>query len=231
VASEVDVFNLALTFLNLSDVVHSKNDNSAAAVKCSQFYSQARKKVLESAQWDFGVKMPALALLLDQATLQANQVIYPGWRYVYQRPVDCLRMLAITTQYGTRVNPFPSYWWNIVMGPAASAWGPWLPPWLEALDQVSSVPGQQQVILTDQPTAYGVYVTDVTNVNVWSHKLREAVAWNLAVYIAGPLSASETAKSEAVKMSELSITSALQLGLNERQRDPYPDSPAITCRN
>lgn len=231
-ASEVDIFNLALTFLDLSDVVHSPNDQSNAAAKCKQFYDYARQKVLETAMWDFAIKMPALALVLDQTTLPVSTPpYYPGWRYVYRRPVDCLRLLAVTTQYGVRVNPFPAYWWNMAQGPTANTWGPWRPPFTEALDQISVPVNQAIDILTDQSQAFSVYVADVTNVAIWSQSFREAVAWNLAVPIAGPLSANEEAKKLAVAMSKQSITGALALTLNEKQPDLYPDSPAITCRN
>jgi hypothetical protein len=231
-ASEVDVYNLALTLLDLSDVVHSPNDQSQAAAVCKRFYTFSRKKVLETAHWSFATKMPALALKLDQTTLPLTTPYpYPGWRYVYARPLDALRMLAVTTQYGLRVNPWPAYWWNMAMGPTANTWGPFRPPWDEVLDQIS-VPNNQAVdIVTDQSQAYGVYVADVTNVDVWSHTFRETVAWELATKIAGPLSANENAKKNAEQNARLSITTALALNLNEKQPDPYPDSPAITCRN
>ena len=74
-------------------------------------------------------------------------------------------------------------------------------------------------------------MADVQNVNLWSAGFKEAVAWQLAQYVAGPLSANQKAKEMAIKMTELSITSALELSLNEQQPDPYPDSPAITARN
>lgn len=230
-ASEVDIYNLALTFLDLSDVVHSPNDQNQAAVACRRFYTHARKKVFETAQWDFALKMPPLALVLDQSTLPATTVApYPGWRYVYRRPLDCLRMLAVTTPYGLRINPAPAFWWGQYPGPSAGSWGPWRPPFTEVLDQVNLPVNQSIDILTDQAGAYGVYVADVTNVDVWSHTFREAVAWNLAVPIAGPLSANESAKNKAEQMARLSITTALALTLNEKQPDPYPDSPAISCR-
>ena len=230
-ASEVDVYNLALTFLDLSDVVHTPNDQSQAAAACKRFYTHSRKKVLETAHWDFATKYPALALVLDQTTLPLIQpYYYPGWRYVYARPLDCLRMLAVTTQYGLRVNPWPAYWWNMAMGPTANTWGPFRPPYQEALDQINVPVNQSINVLTDQSQAFGVYVADVTNVDVWSHTFREAVAWELATKVAGPLSANENAKKNAEQQAKLSITAALALTLNERQNDPYPDSPAITCR-
>lgn len=232
-ASAVDVYNLALTYLDISQTVQSVNDQSPAAGACNRWYDWARKKVLERAHWDFATKTPALALVLDQNTLLQSQVIYPGWRYVYARPVDCFRLLAVTTAYGLRVNPFLAFWWRAgAMDCAAGSWGPFRPPFREVIDQVNtSNPNQSINILTDQDAAYCVYVTDVTNVGLWSASFMDAVAWQLAVPIAGPLSANQEAKKLAVRMVNESITSALSVSLNERQNDPYPDSPAITSRN
>lgn len=231
-ASQLDCYNLALGFLDLSQTVQSINDNSNAAGACNRWFDWARKRVLENAPWDFAVKMPALGLVLDQNTLPTNQIIYPGWRYVYARPADCLRFLGVTTQFGLRVNPFLAFWWRAgAMDCSAGSWGPFRPPYKQVIDQVNTPPNQSINILTDQDSAYGVYVTDVTNVGLWSQKFLEAVAWNLAVPISGPLSANQNAKKLARTESEASITRALQLVLNERQEDPYPDSPAITARN
>lgn len=231
-ASVTDVWNLALTSLDISQTVQSVNDQTPAAGACSRWYDWARQKVLERAHWDFATKTPALSLVLDQNTLIQSKVVYPGFRYVYARPLDCFRFLAVTTQYGLRVNPFLAFWWRAgAMDCSAGSWGPFRPPYREVIDQISTPVNQSINILTDQDSAYGVYVTDVQNVGLWSSSFMEAVAWQLAVPIAGPLSANQVAKERAIKMADLSITTALALSLNERQNDPYPDSPAITARN
>lgn len=226
-ASQVDVYNMALNFLDVSEVVRSVNDNSPVAGACNRWYDWARKKVLESAWWDFATKTPALGLLLDQSTVLQTAVVYPGWQYVYARPVDCFRFLAVTNYRGLRNNQYRAFWRS---PDSPIGWGPYRAPFQEALDQIATLPGQSLNILTDQPTAYGVYVTDVQNVGLWTSSFQEAVAWQLAVPIAGPVSANQNAKKLAVEMSQRSITTALAVGLNERQNDPYPESPAISCR-
>jgi hypothetical protein len=232
VASQLDVYNMALAFLDSSQTVKSLNDNSDAAGACNQFYPWARQYTLEKAPWGFASKMPAMQLILDQNTLPTNEIIYPGWRYVYQRPNDCLRFLSVTTQYGLRVNPFLAFWWRAgAMDCSAGSWGPFRPPWREVLDQVATPPGNAIDILTDQDSAYAVYVADVPNVALWTQSFLQAVAWRLAIPIAGPISANQMAKMNAVKQAEASLTQALQVALNEMQEDPYPDSPAITARN
>jgi hypothetical protein len=229
-ASKVDVWNLAATFLDISDTVQTENDNSPLAGTMRRYWDYARKRVLERCWWDFATKTVALSLLLDQSTLGLqSQYVFPGWRYIYQKPVDCLRGLAVTTQYGMRLNPYTRSWWYDMS--QAPQWGPYRPPWREALDMVNTPPGNSVDILTDQDSAWFVYVCDVTNVGLWTQSLCECVAWNLAKPAAGPLSANQNAKKLAVEMADKSITSAMMITLNEQQPDPYPDSPAITARN
>lgn len=231
-ASVVDVYNQALANLDFSQTVNSVNDASEAAGACNQHYQWARQYVLEKAPWDFAIKTPALSLILDQSTLTPNQLIYPGWRFVYSRPTDCFRFLSVTTQFGLRVNPFLAFWWRAgAMDCSAGSWGPFRPPYIQRLDQTQSPPGQSINILTDQDAAYGVYVTDVQNVNLWTMAFFSAVAWHLSMKISGPLSANQTARLNAEKMANLSISDAFALSINQSQPDPYPDSPAITARN
>jgi hypothetical protein len=229
-ASQIDVYNLALTKIDVSQTVSSVNDNTQAAGACNRYWDYARKYVLERAYWDFATKTAALALLLDQSTLsQQAQLVFPGWRYVYARPMDCLRALAVTTQYGMRLNPYTRSWWYDMS--QAPQWGPYRPPWRQTIDVLGSTPGEAIDILTDQDNAWLVYVTDVQNVNLWSQAFTDLVAWTLAVPIAGPLSANQVAKENAIKMQKAAFTEALMITLNEQQPDPYPDSPGITARN
>jgi hypothetical protein len=230
-ASLLDCYNLALTNLDLSVTVKSINDNSPAAGVCNRYYDFARKRVLEKAHWGFATKMAALALLLDQSTVTTQAaMVFPGFRYVYAKPTDCLRGLAVTTQYGIRLNPFTRSWWYDMS--QAPQWGPFRPPWREALDVINPAGAGNAVdILTDQDNAWFVYVTDATNVNLWTQAFMDCVAWHLSVRIAGPLSANQVAKQNAIKMAKESLTDALLIDLNEQQPDPYPDSPAITARN
>ena len=232
-ASQIDCYNLTLTFLDISDTVQSLNDNSPQARVLNRFWDYARIRVLEFCWWDFATKSTALALQLDQSTLSLqSQLVFPGWRYIYDVPADCLRPLVVTTQYGIRLNPFTRSWWYDMS--QAPQWGPYRPPWRKANNDgsnpnLTAAPGE--IILTDQDSAWLVYVQDVTNVALWSQAFFEAVAWNMAYPAAGPLSANQNAKKLARTESRDSMIRAMSLELNQSQPDPYPDSPAITARN
>jgi hypothetical protein len=226
----LDCWNLALSHLDVAQRVQSQTENSVQAGACNQFYDRARKLVLEQCYFSFSTKSAALALLLDQETLTAtSQIIYPGWRYIYSRPDDCLKAQAVTTQFGLRTYPWLSYWWQNSNSFGPALWGPYRPPWKEALDQIASPPGQTIDILTDQDQAWLVYTTDI-NIAVATETFLDCVAWQLSTLIGGPISANQKAKEMAQKMAPLSLSRALAQNLNEEQPDPYPDSPSIQCR-
>jgi len=228
-ATKLDVYNLALSYLDLSARVQSVTEQSAQAGYCRAMYDRARMLVLEQCYWSFSTIATALPLLLDQQTITiASDIVYPGWRYVYSRPVTCLKAQAVTTQYGLRAYPTLGYYW----GRAGSSvqWGRFRPPWIETLDQVNEPAGNAIDILTDQDNAWLVYTVDNQNVSIWPEVMIDCVAWQLAVLIAGPASANQDAKQMAIKMAGLSLSRALAQNLNEQQEDPYPESPSIQAR-
>lgn len=230
-SDQLGIYNLALSYLSLSQRVQNVNETTPAAGYCNTFYDPARKYVLEQCYWSFATKAVALALLSDQSVLAPSAIFYPGWRFIYQRPNDCLKAQAVTTYYGVRANPFLGYWWLAgSQGSVAGMWGPWRAPWLEALDQTNVNKGQSINILTDQDSAWLIYTTDVPNIAICPEVFADCVAWQLARRIAGPVSASEKAKLNAEKMGPLSLSTALAQNLNEQQPDPYPESPSIQAR-
>jgi hypothetical protein len=229
-ASQIDCWNLALSYLDLSQTIASVTDQTPQARYCNQFWDRARKIVLEQCYWTFATKAVALALLLDQSTLTSTaQIIYPGWRYVYSRPNDCLKAQSVTTQWGLRQYPYLSYFWT---NPSAVGqyWGPFRPPWTEMLDQITQPVGNSIDILTDQDSAWLVYTTDLPNLAIASETFVDCCAWQLATLIAGPASANQKAKEMVYKMAPLSLSRALAQNLNEQQPDPYPQSPSIQAR-
>lgn len=228
-ATNLDIWNLALSYLDLSQRVQSQTEQTAQAGYCRQFYDRARKLVLEQCYWSFATIATALPLLLDQQTITTpSQIVMPGWRYIYARPGACLKAQAVTTQYGLRQNPQMGWYWSR-MG-SQQQWGRFRPPWTEMLDQVQANPGNSIDILTDQDNAWLVYTVDNQNVSIWPEVMIDCVAWQLSTLIAGPASANQKAREVAIKMAKETLGRALAQNLNEQQEDPYPDSPSIQAR-
>lgn len=230
-SAQLDIYNLALSYLDLSQRVSSLTENTPQAGYCNTFYDPARKIALEQCYWSFATKSTALSLLQDQSILATSAIIYPGWRFIYGRPIDCLKAQAVTTYYGLRANPWLGYWWLAgSVGGSSSAFGPFRPPWKEALNQTASPKGMSIDILTDQDSAWLVYTTDPPNIAICPEVFADLVAWNLAVRISGPASANNKAKINAIKMADFALSRALAQNLNEEQPDQYPESPSIQAR-
>jgi hypothetical protein len=224
-ASYLDIYNLALSYLDFGQRVQSPTEKTPQLGFCNAFYDRARKLVLEQCYWTFATRATALTLLVDQSTLTPSAIFYPGWRFAYQKPITALKVQAVTTWYGLRDNPNYSYWW-CAPGCGPNFNGPYRPPWTEAI----SADGSALNILTDQDQAWCIYTIDPPNISILPEVFIDCVAWQLATLIAGPASANQKAKERALKMSELSLTRALAQNLNEQQPDPYPDSPSIAAR-
>ena len=231
-STQIDIYNRALSYLDLSQRVQSLTENTPTAGYCNTFWDPARKMILEQCYWSFATRAAALALLLDQGVLPQANVIYPGWRYNYAKPNEALKVQAVTTWYGIRANPYLSYWWlPVSQGTSIGMPGPFRPPWKEALDYTNTAnPGQSIDILTDQDGAWAIYTTDPPNIAVCTEVFADCVSWKLATMVSGPVSASAKAKENAIKMADLSLSRALAQNLNEEQPDPYPESPSTLSR-
>lgn len=231
-AQQVDFYNIALAALGTSQHVDTINEDSPTAGYCNRFWDRARKVVLEQCYWSFATKAAALALLLDQQTVASSSaIIFPGWRYIYRRPNDCLKAQAVTNIGGLRVRPWLGYWWNNpnVFG-GVPTFGPFRPPWAEMLDQVSNPQNQSMDIVTDECAAWLVYTTDPP-VMVYPETMVQCVSLHLAVLIAGPVSANGVQVKDCREEAQQSLTRALAVNLNEQQTDQYPDSPSIQARS
>ncbi len=104
-ASQVEIYNLALGSIGQSDTVASPTERSKAAQVCTRFWDLARDTVLAEFPWPFATRYEALASLPG---------IAPNWSYQYQYPNDCLRALYVFNE-GYR-NPPASLQPNFQMG-------------------------------------------------------------------------------------------------------------------
>ena len=85
-SSEVDICNLALSYLGDTANISSLDEGSVQAELCRRFYPMARDMLLEKHPWSFAVTREPLALLAERVG---------GWRYAYSAPNKMLQALAI----------------------------------------------------------------------------------------------------------------------------------------
>jgi len=223
--SEVDHANMALSNLGIAIGIQSFNDATAEAKACAFWYSKARDQLLKSAPWNFAYLAQVLAS--DGSNVPGTLFAYPGWRYAYQYPNDCLQAIAVTTVYGQRLGQY--YW--------ASYWGY---PYQAGLNAFPKIPFKvvqstavqgQKAILTDIPApAYLWYIQCVTNTALFDALFSDALSWLLAAKIGGPLRASVDKVQAANQMAQRACLSALAQCMNEAQQDPERVSPSISVR-
>lgn len=81
-ATQISIWNQALSHLGHGKEVAITTENSAEANACRRFYATVRDTVLSEFPWPFTTKIADLALVEEDPTDE--------WAYSYTYPVDCL---------------------------------------------------------------------------------------------------------------------------------------------
>lgn len=96
-ASEVEICNMALGLVGVSQTITSLDESSNEARQCKRFFAPDRDVVLRDFPWPFAKRYESLGLIAENPNDE--------WGYSYRYPSDCLRAIAIVT--GTRNDPNP----------------------------------------------------------------------------------------------------------------------------
>lgn len=218
-SSEVEICNLALAHLGDSATVASIDppEGSAQAEHCARWYPIARDSLLEMQEWGFATTRALLAELVNP---------FPQWRHAYARPSDCLKVLAVlpADASGDLANTIPgdSFFHGAVSALCTTYTSQ---PFITESDAATG----NQVILTDQAGALVRYTRLVTDTSKFSPLFRDALAWYLAGYLAGPVLKGETGinvgramKAEALALlSTAAVSSANQHDRQQVQAYPW----------
>lgn len=217
--ADVDICNMALSELSISIGVQSLNppDQSAQAKVCAFWYPKCRDQLLRSAPWNFAYTSIALA---------SDATVFPGWRYAYQYPNDCLQGIAVTTAAGQRLGSgfWSSYWWPYpVQGGGVGK--------IPFKVVVSTAVAGQKAILCDLPApAYLFYIQCVTNTAMFDPMFCDTLALEIAAKIGGPLRADAQKVQACAQGAAARRLEALAQTMNEGQQDMERVSPSISAR-
>ena len=85
-SSDIEICNLALSRVAVTQAIASFTERSKEAEQCRVFYSHLRELVLREFPWPFAESIVALASLGSPA---------PGWAFRYRYPADCLKIRNI----------------------------------------------------------------------------------------------------------------------------------------
>lgn len=89
-ASQVDIYNLALSHLGLEQIA-SISDTSPSGNACNLFYEPSRDDTFRGARWAFATVTVSL-------TADAASITSPEWTYIYDYPSTCACMWAVFSE-------------------------------------------------------------------------------------------------------------------------------------
>ena len=196
-------------------------DGSVEANVISTLYDPVRQGVLRAVQWDFARKQSFLTQL--KSSQDTNSTCPQPWQYEYSYPSDCLRMRFLQpnlTNTATTSNTIPS-------GNYIAA------PWPVAREQrfiiANDVPygstAPVRVVLTNLPTAIGVYTLNVTDPNMFDANFVDAFVHVLASRLVLNLNGDKQMSAQLMKTAEEYLATAMKSDGDEgpRQQDTTPD--------
>lgn len=95
-ASQIDIFNMALSNIGATATVQDLNERSAERIICTRFYDTTRDALLayKSCPWSFAIKIEPLADIGEPPE---------PWAYRYALPNDCITALHIAQAIGNNL--------------------------------------------------------------------------------------------------------------------------------
>lgn len=219
--SEVEIYNLALGHIGITETVSSLTERSKARETCARFYDQARDYVLRDFPWPFAYRAVQLA--------EVSGASFPGWTYVYRYPTDCLQARQITNSAGTRLR-----WYGSVSNPAIRATADgyqsfnWFPPRIPF--QISS-DDEGRLILSDEPEAYLVYTARIDNTELFDPMFVNLISRYLAFLIFPSMRGTERDPTPLFTIYSLEKSAAQAVACNEHEDDIPRESPSISVRS
>lgn len=220
-ASEVEICNLALGQVR-GGSINNINQQIPAAQYCKLYYPVARDFLLESGPWNFNRRQAPLAILMEEVF---------NWSYVYDYPVDCMKIEKIIpdVEFFRAADP------TVSAVAISGMYDPLAPRTFENIPtvqyQVQNLEGGK-VILCNEPRARALYRVSVTDVALFPEGFYMAVAALLATYLAIPMAGvKDGAALKSLSQQNFSqlVSQATLTNANEQQQN-VRESEFITVR-
>lgn len=216
-ASEVDICNLALSFLGDDASVSSISppEGSAQAEHCSRFYPIARDGLLNLHNWNFASRRALLA----QVTNTSSQ-----WRYAYALPANVMTVSAVIPSdaqddYSVAYWPSDRPEWMMNYSPVLAA-GQYVPQrYALEIDSAGS-----RVLYANIDNALLRYQARVDDPSQFPPLFVHALAWHLASMLAGPVMKGDAgAKMGMGAMQQMAMYLQQAKNADGMQRDSRPE--------
>lgn len=197
---DIDICNLALAYLGNTRSITSMAEQSTEAILCSRFFTLSRQSLLKQYPWTFAVFIDDLTLTTDTDD---------RYDYVYEYPLDCLRILAIQQEEddGSTVNDY-----NL-----RNNW-----------DVASEL--MLKRIATNVENAVIRYIFDAQDYDAMPTEFIDALALSLAARLAMPLTSSGPMAQGIAQQSISAIEYARRLSAMEKREPIIKENKYITSR-
>lgn len=188
-ATETDICNLALRRLGEMALLVDVGENSTYAEVAKQTYPIVRDALLERHAWNFATTRVRGQLVADEPI---------GWKFCYQVPAACLRMLSVYAETRGEV--------------------------IEQEPWVFEMQGSYRVVYTNIENAVLKFIQYTKNTDVFSPGFVDALAWNLAASLAGPIIKGDTGMTVSTKLlqqAQYFERAAIQADVRQRRTIKY----------
>ncbi len=224
--TDIDICNMALSEIGSQTLITSIGEATPAGQQSELYYNQMRQKLLRTAPWGFARKTITLTEL---GTLAEGTSPYP-WLVKYEYPSDCMKFRYIIPPPAFLVS-------DDVPDVSSGLIVPWCGPsrafrFLPAIDTDGDTPTPNvvKVLLSNVPSAYGVYTVDVEDPNLWEPLFVDALVMLLAYKFVMPLAGNAGMKSDYFKLAEAAVLSARAVDGNEAIPSTDHETDWITVR-
>lgn len=205
-AQDVDVCNLALTFIGSGAEIATLTEASAEARACNRVYATARDEALGSFPWPFARKQAALGLVSKTGDAGHPTTEYT---YAYRYPADCLQLRKILSSFRTDARRTRISYDLLA-------------------DDVGTL------IVTDKQDAVIEYTSTLgQNPGRWTADFQKTMAYYVAHLIAPRLTKGDPFKigDKCFQLYMRALAGARSCGANEIQPDEDPPEALILSRN
>lgn len=197
-ASQVEIANRALTKLGAARIISFGDDNKQSRA-ISSMYDHVYQSELRQRVWSFSKKRASLAALSSTPEW--------GYKYEYQLPTDCLRLLQVEELYS----------------------GVGLDDYVNTDTAEFSIEGRK--ILTDLGAPLKIlYCANIEDTTQWDATFVEAIASRLAYELAEDLTQSNQKKADAMTDYQRAMSAAIRSNAVELPPRMVADNAWIMSR-
>ena len=222
-AADVDLCNLALSYLGDEAIVTSINppDGSAQSSHCSRFFPVARDALLEMHSWGFATLRVTLAQVVTNPS--------STWQYAYACPSNVVNYLEVLDPAATDEYSVGVPMQNTVPGAFNNGIGVYTPQPFE----VETDANGNDILYTNQLGAVLRYTQSISDTTKFSPTFNVALGRLLASMLAGPIIKGSEGRAESANQYKLfnsAFEVATESDANQRKLNVVPGAPWMVNR-